>query len=146
MLKRIRNLVTILKVFKPLRTLIRRKQMVQYPQTLPLDCISTLASIVKSRQVAVRKQEFGICAWNVQGYLQNTLLGSPLVSASGPPEVSEEQETEFDNLYNACGEYNDHAFAALPEEVTGIVDPMTVIAILSSIMQLIEMFKNRKNK
>ena len=148
MLKRLKKLVTIVQVFKPLRTLIRRRQMTPYPTTLPLDCLTTVAEILKTRTVQTRKQEFGLCAWNVQGFIQRMTLGDPVMS-NVSPEQSEATYTDeqINELFGCCDNYVDYElnnFSATPEDAVNM-DPATIIAIVSAIMQLIEMLRNKRN-
>lgn len=51
--------------------------MIAYPDNLPLACVQYVINAVRNRTVAADKQEFFLCLWNVQGYLQRTLIGVP---------------------------------------------------------------------
>lgn len=120
--------------------------MTPYPVTLPLDCVTTVIDILKNKKVQERKKEFGLCAWNIQGFVQKMVLGDPsaVVGCDGDCDCT----TELEQLYEVCAEYNDVAFNAMtasePSDNPEAIDPMTIVAIISAIMQVIEMLRNRK--
>lgn len=48
---------------------------VAYPSTLPKDCVLRAIEILRAGQVADRGAELAEDIWNVQGYVQNLLIG-----------------------------------------------------------------------
>lgn len=52
---------------------------VAYPASFPTECISDLISIVRDGmdELIKRKAEAGLHIWNIQGFAQSVLLGSP---------------------------------------------------------------------
>jgi hypothetical protein len=101
----------------------KRKTMQAYPESLPVACIQNIISIIRNREVSAKKQEFFLCLWNAQGYLQRTVVGTPEnpsgeeVTPGGniilpgdypevPAEVWQELETTLDEFYNLSSEYN----------------------------------------
>lgn len=48
-----------------------------YPEDWPVVDIRTLWEIVRSGDMAARKQELALSAWVVQGYAQSQLIGNP---------------------------------------------------------------------
>lgn len=112
--------------------------MVQYPEVLDLEAISTLVNIVKNRQLVERKKEFGIAAWNVQGYLQRIFIGVPLDNQVGAfyahsgdiQDGLEELQDVLATYESSKQEYS----ASNPEEAQDIG---TVILIVSTILNLL---------
>lgn len=152
----LRNVVSIVKIVlygKPLRTLrkMRKQEMTPYPSTLPLDAASLVAEIVKNRQVQERKREFALAAWNVQGYIQKVTLGDNVLFGT-PNSNSDTKDanllTEVDDIlmqiekdlydYQSGG----ISFSASNEEES--ISVVTVLAIISAVMQLIELWRNKR--
>lgn len=65
----------------------------KYPSEFPTDSVMTLASIVKSGQIAARKDEFALSVWNVQGFVQGQLLGPGALNVKAAlPVIVDEQD------------------------------------------------------
>lgn len=124
--------------------------MLDYPTVLPLTCVQTCIEIVRNRQLAERKQEFAHCGWNVQGYIQGTLLGQPSASEASTGIFGEAppSEEDLDELYAAFQEIDEAsrepAAATAYAEAENPQDIATVLAIVTAVMKLIELWKNRK--
>jgi hypothetical protein len=50
---------------------------IEYPKTLPLECVKELVRIVRERKLVQERAALASHAWHVQGYLQGRLLGDP---------------------------------------------------------------------
>lgn len=125
--------------------------MLDYPKTVDFECVTTMLSIVKNREVMDRKQEFCKCGWNVAGYLLYISIGDVpgdyrgvIYAHSGTLQDSlEDMEAELDSYLSTLGLPG----APNPEDEPG--DLATVLLIVSTVINLLRALgfvKNRRNK
>jgi hypothetical protein len=114
-----------------------------YPSEFPLECISSLIQIGRGGfdEIIARKAEVGLHAWNIQGYGQSILLGSPDGPFTATNEAEEanfaEQANELVAVYqSAMGERSPQAFAAVGRFERRI-DWLKLLAFLKEILPLI---------
>ena len=142
----------------------KRRIMLAYPETLPLSCVQNIISIIRNREIATKKQEFFHCLWNVQGYLQLTVVGSPdnpsheastvggnitLAGdeAEATPDAWQELETTLDEFYNLSSEYNcDNCCDEDPETYGAEAEAIPWAVILQLVVPMILKWLENKNK
>lgn len=56
--------------------------MLAYPTSLPTDALDDLISQIEHATILSNSQQVGLDAWNLQGYLQSVVIGSPASPAS----------------------------------------------------------------
>ncbi len=119
-----------------------------YPEALPVDCLTDIVNLVRSRQVAAEKAKFFNCVWTVQGYAQKLGFGSPDEERFGAAPLQEADANQLDDCAIALLSYkqevsDEPTFGAEGEEA---IDPLTVLAIIEMAMKIIEFIRNRRNK
>ena len=123
--------------------------MLAYPKSLPLDAIQLATEIVKDRAIQARKVEFAQAAWNIQGFVLEKTLGTPTLPGC-PVDGSDcdcDDET-YQKLLDLEAvmfemESEPQMFGAEDEQEAASV--VTIIAIVSGILQLISFLRNRKD-
>jgi len=150
MLQRLRHIVRIWILVKPLRTLrkMRKTKMVQYPDVLPLEAVQRFVEIVKSRTINDNKKEFGLVSWNVTGYLLRVLIGVPEEARTGPAFAhSGELHESLEQAHAAIIEFESQEqlyTAANPEEAGDIMTVITVLSVILNLLNQLGIFKRRK--
>ena len=112
--------------------------MLKYPDTIDLECVTTIIDIVKNRTLQVRAQEFCKCAWNVAGYLLKISIGEPgVVTAAGFYGHSGELQDSFEELENCLTNYDksEQTFSSSSEKEAG--DVGTILLVVSVLLQLL---------
>lgn len=120
--------------------------MLNYPTMLPLDAAQLCTEIIKQRAIQARKQEFAHAAWNVQGYIQNMTLGMPTLPGAACPDGCDCDESMEDAIYELEGalyEYENEEVQFGAEDQQESISIVTILAIASAVMQLIQMWRNR---
>lgn len=112
--------------------------MIQYPEVLDLESLTTIIDIVKKRELNTRRQEFCLCGWNAAGYLLKISVGLPnkgpsstFYAHSGAIQEGLEELEELLTDY----ESGPQTFTASAEE-----DPKdigTIITIISIVLSLL---------
>lgn len=114
--------------------------MTAYPQSLPLECISAVVSMVRNREVAEKKAEFAHCVWEIQGFAQKSLLGEGEHNFGDAGPWSEAELTE---CATALKDFQDEppTFGATEEEA---IDPATLMILVQLAIKLITALANRR--
>ena len=123
---------------KPFRSWLkaRRTKMINYPTSLSLECVQNVMEIVKDRAIAERKQQLGLCLWNLQGYGMRLALGTPMVGENHTTENVAELEENLTALHDTLMEAStENRFGAESEE--DAQDIGTILAIVSVVLQLL---------
>ena len=123
--------------------------MVAYPSTLPLECVMTVTTIIRERKVAERKAQFGHCFWNVQGFVQKTLLGEDADHATGfgtiaaevKPEQMQAMADALEDFRTENGYYG--STADNETDIAGLVIIMQIIPILIAAMKQLGWIKKK---
>lgn len=140
---------------RPLRQLIRwrKYRMLDYPEVVDLQAVTTLVDIVKNRQIMERKQEFAKAGWNVQGYLQRIFIGDPGKTLPGSSyahsgalqDALEDLEETLDKYQKADAGMTFTAKSAKDPEDIG-----TVLLIITTVLNLLKALgfikKNRETE
>jgi hypothetical protein len=114
---------------------------VLYPEALPLTCVTASVAILRNGEAAQRKDELGLHLWNIQGFAQRHLLGVPGDErrfATAP--LSDEACCSLDELADLLESYEPTSSGEEPEAA---LDPITILAIVSTVIQVIRLLRNR---
>lgn len=119
-----------------------------YPESLPVDCLTDIVSLIRSRQVAAEKAKFFNCVWTVQGYAQKLGFGDPEQQFGEAAPLQEADANQLDDcavaLLSFKSEVSDEpTFGADGEEA---IDPATILVLIELAMKVIEFIRNRRNK
>lgn len=135
-LRDIRNIVRIWKDTKLIRTLIKmwKTNMTAYPTQLPLDAVQKLIEIVKTKAIQERKAEFGLAAWNVQGYAQSMLLGNPLAQAM----FQQDDTSALDELALVLVEHQQNGMTFSAQDEQEQLDLNSIMTVLTVILELLK--------
>src|ERR1044072_7736515 len=73
-------------------------QMTPYPDTLPVEAVRSLTEMIRTR--SIDRTKFGLALWNVQGYAQGMILGTPnqLIGGTNPNPSDVEVLNHLDQL------------------------------------------------
>jgi hypothetical protein len=117
-----------------------------YPAVLPTECLTTVISLIRNRQVADQPAEFANCLW--------TMVGFGLKLGFGDPDAHEEKfgaadvpsDKELNECHAALASYEDDGPSFAAAEGEQAIDPATIVVLVQLVMQIIEFLRNRKKK
>ena len=127
--------------------------MLDYPEVVDLEAVTTLVSIVKNREIMEKKQEFAKAGWNVQGYLQRIFIGDPgkllpgssFAHSGALQDALEDLEETLDSYQKADSGMTFTARSAKDPEDIG-----TVLLIITTVLNLLKALgfikQNRKTE
>jgi hypothetical protein len=120
-----------------------------YPPSLPVDCLTDIVNLIRSRQVAAEKAKFFNCVWTVQGYAQKLGFGDPdSEERFGAAPLEDADCNQLDDCQVALLTYKrevsdePQTFAAAEGETA--IDPLTVLAIIEMAMKIIVFIRERR--
>lgn len=109
--------------------------MTTYPVNLPLDAVQKLIEIVKSKKLVERKAEFGLAAWNVQGFGQKMLLGNP-DTVPITSSIADDADLLL-QLAETLVAHSESATYAVSSEQEAL-DLNTIMALISAILEILK--------
>lgn len=119
--------------------------LVQYPENLSTEALVEAISIVRQGEAVTQRDKLGLLLWNVQGSFQAIVLGHP---ADGSQLRAPHACFSDDLIESAAAAFQselDKPKVAAADYV-GVVDPATIMVIIQSVMALIQMIRDRRNK
>ena len=114
--------------------------IVSYPP-FSLEAFTEASRIVRSRSFVSEKSLFGLCEFNIQGWLMGVAFGQPTFGA----EPTDQECQRVQDLQNALSEYqaaDDHIAASGDEGL----DLVTVAVMVEVMLKLIAMFWKKRNE
>lgn len=163
-LRFIRREIGVLNTLRLIR-FIRRLPMsddhVMYPEKAPIHCGMELIRIVREKKLASESKEFGLHAWNVQGFIQRVMVGipnedvQPIFGNSDSEECFNDCICELQSTMGPLAELGDfevytdasenELIEALGDDAVKI-DPTTIAMIIQIAVQVFEMIKLWRNR
>jgi hypothetical protein len=118
---------------------MRRRKMLEYPSVLSLEAVQSIIEIIKTRQMAERKQELAYAAWNVSGFLLKTFIGRETleVGCDGTDcDCTDEEKSLLIELGKAVEGASEEGTFSVEDEKSGF-DFSILFTILPLILELL---------
>lgn len=116
--------------------------MISYPTSFPIDAMIQAGNIIRQNQFVEQQAELGLAAWNLQGYLQSTLLIDPKTGlSSAAVQKNLETDKKIQEFLNTPEVVALSGHSASPHDKIG--DGTIIKALWPYILQLLAMFLNK---
>lgn len=85
-----------------------------YPTTIPVECLTSLVSILRSGNIAASIKELCAAAYQIEGYALQVVVGPPAV-INGPPPVDAEHRALLQEARTLLSDQLEGAMPQPPE-------------------------------
>lgn len=118
-----------------------------YPETLPVDCLSDIVSIVRNGMPAERRSELVNCGWTVVGFGLKLGFGDPNADPNIFKSVELPDDTVLEECQTACSTVTNElepGFGAADDEKVGSI--ASVVALFSLAVQVFKFIREHRKK